>query len=130
MKVTVGAKELKKGKTGVAQSRWHKTPCPTRHRAYRVQERHGEGPSWSPFVSRILLEARHSAKYEFWLVIDSMIVFIFTSCRQHETGIWMAKFSKPTCRSVNVKKAWGWGETGAGQPQAFSSAPHFQAVRL
>ena len=108
MKVTVGAKELKKRKLASPSPGGTRALSPTRHRAYRLQERHKEGPSWSPCLKN-LLEAgkytRHSAGYEFWLVIDGMIVFIFTSC------VWMPKFSKPTSRSVNVKRLGAGDQT-------------------
>jgi hypothetical protein len=82
MKVTVGAKELKKGKL-VSPSPGGTRP-PVQPVIVHIGCRNAteKDRAGVPFVSRILLEARHSARYEFWLVIDGMIVFIFTSCRQ------------------------------------------------
>ena|SRR5271168_543241 len=71
------SKRVEEAKTGVAQSRWHKGPSPTRHRAYQLQERHKEGPSWSPCLKNLLEAGKYTR--------DGMIVFIFTSC------VWDAK---------------------------------------
>jgi hypothetical protein len=84
MKVTVGAKELKKRK--LASPSPGGTNPPTQSSPSSCISAAGtpqRGTELEPCLKN-LLEAN-----EFWLVIDGMIVFIFMSCRQHETGVWM-----------------------------------------
>jgi hypothetical protein len=50
----------------------------------------------------------HSATHESQLVLDGMIVFISTSCLQHEKGYMDAKFSKLNLSLSQGQRAQGF----------------------
>jgi hypothetical protein len=110
MKVTVGAKELKKRK--LASPSPGGTNPPTQSSPSSCISAAGTPQRGSELGGGPCLESSfetgkstgHSATHEFQLVLDGMIVFISTSCLQHEKkGIWMPNSVSSTCHLVNVK---------------------------